>query len=236
VEVRIKPPKYGKFKYVKSFVLNWSKVWRYREGQEEANAADDHFATTFYLERILSFPDQRTTNQFMERNVASKNPLILARTGLHHDLLAVSTYDRAAVVELAESGNRLAKRILAQQLLRDGLPELAIPSLNDLPHGRPHNAPPVEELLLAQAHLALKDLDKAKFYYQAAVAWLDQSQANDPLAERIKFEKTLYPVPKPLDDPRFNPVDWESWHECGVFRAELEKSLPPSIRKTTTPP
>jgi tetratricopeptide (TPR) repeat protein len=172
----------------------------------------------------------------MERNVASKNPLIRARTGLHHDLLAVTTYDRAAVVELAKSGNRLAKRILAQQLLRDGLPELAIPSLNDLLHGRPHNAPPVEELLLAQAHLALKDLDKAKFYYQAAVAWLDQSQANDPLAERIKFEKTLYPVPKPLDDPRFNPADWESWHECSVFRAELEKSLPPSIRKTTTPP
>ena len=30
---------------------------------------------------------------------------------------------------------------------------------------------------------------------------------------------------KPVDDPRHNTFDWESWHECDVFRAEVENRL-----------
>ena len=26
-------------------------------------------------------------------------------------------------------------------------------------------------------------------------------------------------------DPRYNPFDWETWHECAVFRAEVEGLL-----------
>jgi hypothetical protein len=29
----------------------------------------------------------------------------------------------------------------------------------------------------------------------------------------------------PVDDPRRNPFDWESWHECEVFRVEVERRL-----------
>ena len=29
---------------------------------------------------------------------------------------------------------------------------------------------------------------------------------------------------KPIDDPRHNTFDWESWHECDVFREEVEQS------------
>lgn len=29
----------------------------------------------------------------------------------------------------------------------------------------------------------------------------------------------------PIDDPRRNPFDWESWLECDVFRARVEKRL-----------
>ncbi len=29
----------------------------------------------------------------------------------------------------------------------------------------------------------------------------------------------------PVDDLRRNPFDWEVWHECDVFRAEMEQAL-----------
>ena len=28
---------------------------------------------------------------------------------------------------------------------------------------------------------------------------------------------------QPIDDPRRNPFDWEVWHECDVFRVEVER-------------
>jgi hypothetical protein len=30
---------------------------------------------------------------------------------------------------------------------------------------------------------------------------------------------------KPVDDPRHNTFDWESWYECEVFRKELESTF-----------
>jgi tetratricopeptide (TPR) repeat protein len=130
-----------------------------------------------------------------------------------------------AVETLADLGNRLAKRIVAQGYLRDGKPELAVPILEELLRDHPDTAPPVEQLLLAKAHLALNQRDQAKAYYQAAVDWLDRPSEDGPTKKVIELEKELFKISKPLDDPRYNPFQWELWHECDVFRAEVEKSL-----------
>ena len=72
------------------------------------------------------------------------------------------------------SGDRLAQRLTAQQFLRDGKPGPAIPLLWWCLASRRSTRPPVEELLLAQAYLDLKQPDKAKSFYKIATEWLDR--------------------------------------------------------------
>ena len=66
--------------------------------------------------------------------------------------------------------------------------------------------PPVEELLIADALLQINKPDDAKRYYRAAVEWLDRRDGAVPGE-----------LHKPIDDPRYNSFDWESWHEVEVF-------------------
>jgi hypothetical protein len=110
----------------------------------------------------------------------------------------------------------LAQRIVAQQLLRDSKPSLAIPLLFACLLSRPATSPPVEELLLAQAYLDLKQPDEAKRFYKVATDWLDRPR--DP-------KDNLGVGSAPNGDPRRNPFDWEAWHECDVFRLECERRL-----------
>ena len=71
-------------------------------------------------------------------------------------------------------------------------------------------------MLLAQAYLDLKQPDEARRFHRVATEWLDQPR--DP-------KDGLGDAWKPGEDPRRNPFDWESWHECDVFRAEVERRL-----------
>jgi WD40 repeat protein len=179
---------------------------RYQDGYDAARAAKDNFGARFYLDRLLSLPAQRTTERFKERNDLANDPRPIARTTFHHPALAKAPYDRGVLALLAVNGDRLAQRLVAQELLRDGQPGMAIPLLYWCMASRPAASPPVEELLLARAHLDLKQPDEAKRLYPAAAEWLERTGA-------------------PKDDPRRNPFDWEAWHECDVFRAEVEKAL-----------
>jgi tetratricopeptide (TPR) repeat protein len=200
-------------------------VWRYLEALEAARKSKDKFAESFYIDRLLSLPEQRTTGRFRERLEQTDDPLLMARTAFHHVDFTMALYDVVAVDTLADLGNRLAKRILAQGFLRDGKPDLAVPILEELLKDHPSTEPPVEQLLLAKAHLALNQRDQAKVYYQAAVDWLDRPSEDGPTKKIIELEKELFKITKPLDDPRYNPFQWELWHECDVFRAEVEKLL-----------
>ena len=148
--------------------------WRYAEGYDAVRQAKDAFAARFYLDRILSLPEHRTTARFQERNALQADPLVIARTGFHHPALAKTPYDRGTVALLAVHGDRLAQRLVAQELLREGKPGPAIPLLFWCLASRPATSPPVEELLLAQAYLDLKQPDEAKRFYQAATEWLDR--------------------------------------------------------------
>jgi WD40 repeat protein len=187
---------------------------RYRASYLAARVAKDDFAAAFYLDRLLSLPAQRTTERFKERNDLLADPCVIARTGFHHPALAKAPYDRDTIAALAVNGDRFAQRLVAQELLRDGKPGPAIPLLFWCLASRPATSPPVEELLLAQAYLDLKQPDEAKRLYRAAAEWLDRPRESK---EAVTME--------PAHEPRHNPFDWEAWHECDVFRAEVEKAM-----------
>jgi hypothetical protein len=205
--------------------------YRYVEGYLAAQQINDGFAMQFYLERALSmFP---YIGNLKLRNQIQPDPRLTARTGFHHPELAKTTFDRIVLQALAVNGDRLAKRLIAQACLRDGKPGDAVPLLFECLLMRPIThppKPPVEELLLAQAYLDLKQLDEAKRYYRAAANWLELYER--PIqAMNIVSHSALNPWAglgeafAPVDDPRRNPFDWESWHECDVFRAEIGARL-----------
>jgi hypothetical protein len=110
----------------------------------------------------------------------------------------------------------LAPRLVAPQLLRDGQPGPAIPLLFWCLASRPADNPPVEDLLLAQVYTDQKQPNEAKRFSKAATDWLDRPR---DLKEALGVGFALN------GDPRRNPFDWEVWHECDVFRAEVERRL-----------
>ena len=65
---------------------------------------------------------------------------------------------------------------------------------------------------------------------QRASLWLDRYKIPFQIASVLAcapsgplFAATEI-VKQPLD-PRYNPFDWEAWHECDVFRQEVERKL-----------
>ena len=76
----------------------------------------------------------------------------------------------------------------------------------------------------------LKQLDEARRWLDIATAWIDRYKQplqitsalgcapSGPLFAATELVKT------PLD-PRYNPFDWETWHELDVFRHEAEAKL-----------
>jgi hypothetical protein len=132
---------------------------------------------------------------------------------------------------MAAGGDRLAKRLVAQARLREGKARLAIPLLYECLLARPATdppSPPVEELLLALAYQRMNRPDEAKRLYRVAAGWLDRPR--DPVRAANVVTHAINPwnaagvAVGPIDDPRHNPFDWESWHECDVFRAEVERT------------
>lgn len=175
-------------------------------------------------------PMQRTTDRFKERNNFPADPRFRARTGFHNPPLAKSPYDRPIFQILAVNSDRLSKRIVAQESLREGKPKWAIPHFFECMLSRPITSPPVEELLLAQADLDLNRFDEANRFYRAATDWLDRP-CKPIRAINIDSHCALNPWAglgeafARVDNPRRNPFDWVNWHECDLFRAEVERTL-----------
>ena len=84
--------------------------------------------------------------------------------------------------------------------------------------------------MLAQAYLDLNQPDEAKCFYRAAADWLDRP-CKPIRVMNIVSHCALNPWAglgeafAPVDNPRRNPFDWETLHECDVFRAEVERRL-----------
>lgn len=88
----------------------------------------------------------------------------------------------------------------------------------------------MEELLLALAYVEAKQPDEAARWHKEAAAWLDRPRlairtSNMIITQAINPWNALGEMFKPIDDPRYNPFDWETWYECEVFRAEVERRL-----------
>ncbi len=63
-----------------------------------------------------------------------------------------------------------------------------------------------------------------------AAEWLDLPREPSRAAEvitkcAVNGWAALGEAIKPIDDPRHNTMDWETWHESDVFRAEVERLL-----------
>jgi hypothetical protein len=128
-------------------------------------------------------------------------------------------------VTLFQQLDQIHFRTLGGLLIRAGKPLDAIAPLKQAIAMRANDRPPVEKLLLAFAHLEAKQPEEAAKWHAQAVAWLDRYQP--PLTSVLGggYLGTAT-IQKSQMDPRYNAFDWESWHECDVFRAEVERRLP----------
>ncbi len=107
----------------------------YQENYDAARTANDRFAARFYPRPRIPPPVSNAQaparaahrRRFQEGiNVFQADPLLIARTSFHHPALAKTPYDRGIVALLAVNGDRLAQRLEAQELLRDGKPGSAL--------------------------------------------------------------------------------------------------------------
>jgi hypothetical protein len=204
-------------------------VWRYAREHRDARKADDAFAAAVHLDRWLSCEPSRIS-LYKIRDGLVADPRLTARAGFHHRELAATPYDRDIVHALAAAGDVLARRVVAQELMRAGRPDRAIPLLHLGLLTRPPASPPVDELLLAEAYRQPNRPDDARRVLAAATAWLDRPRAPMRIANVVSHAAVngwaaLGEAVKPVADPRRDPSDWEAWYECEVYRAKVESLL-----------
>jgi hypothetical protein len=186
----------------------------------EQTKDQEPFAAAFHLDRMLAYlPAERADllrerTRFLEQalNQNKDNPaarLLLARTAWHSP--ALGPVDAADLLPAADDTNQLVRRTRGGLMLRLKMAEQALPKLEAALQERGDDRPPVEELLLAWAYVDTSQADRARAMWAKATAWLDHppepARAGD--------------IAGAPDDPRYNPFDWETWHELDVLRREL---------------
>jgi WD40 repeat protein/tRNA A-37 threonylcarbamoyl transferase component Bud32 len=205
-------------------------VWRHGDELARATAEGDAFAAAFHLDRLLALrPESRAEGLAIRARQRAGGLLLNARTAVHTP--AVARQPLAPVLFLAvTTHDRLAWRHLGGLLVRAGRPAEAVAPLELALRLRQGDRPPVEELLLALACANAGRTDEATAWHAKAVAWLDRHRLLLQAASASSVSAaTPWAGPAELlrvpDDPRRNPFDWETWHECDVFRAEVERRL-----------
>lgn len=198
-----------------------SSARRCNQAYLNAREMGDDFAVRFHIERWLALEPNRVA-LYKLRDDRLNDPRLIARTGFHHREFAKSRIDKELLTALAVSGDRLARRVIAQQLMREGKLDRAIPLLYDCMLLRPIDSPPVEELLLAITYHVLKRPDDAKRLHRCAAEWLDRMRLPQQVANAVTHASNPWAAVgyafSPVGDPRYRSADWESWYECEVFR------------------
>jgi WD40 repeat protein len=217
------------------------RVWATRpepgwhEGQFKKVRNVDRFAAAFHLDRLLAYTPERCADLLRQRAAyleatlkqdaqSAAARLLLARTAWHSP--ALGPKDAAALLPSADEKSLVAQRTRAGLLLRQQKAVEAIPVLEAALKERGDDKPPAEELLLAWAYLDTKQPDKANDLWAKATTWLDRGQ------EAVRAANVVGEIPAgvlngisslltPPADPRYNPFDWETWHEIDVLRREL---------------
>jgi hypothetical protein len=195
----------------------------------------DRFAAAFHLDRLLAYAPARRDNLLRRRttlleatlkqdaqNAAAR--LLLARTAWHSP--ALGPRDTAGLLPSADVVGLLQRRARAGLMLRQRRAAEAVAVLEAALKEPGDLSPPAEELLLAWAYVETKQDKKAKEMWTKATSWLDRGQ------EAVYATNTMTAMPAgvlpavaslltPPADPRYNPFDWETWHEIDVLRREL---------------
>jgi hypothetical protein len=204
-----------------------SSIWRHYEFAKQANAANNRLGVAVNLERVLSIEPRRLVH-YKSRDDLLHDPRLVARASFHEADLAKTRYDRGVVLAMAVAGDRLAKRLVAQEHLRDGNARFAVPLLYDCILTRPRTdppRPPVEEMLLSLAYRRLSQFEEATRFQRVADEWLERPRVPIRAANLITHAfnpwNALGEAFKPIDDPRYDAFEWESWHECDVFGAQM---------------
>jgi tetratricopeptide (TPR) repeat protein len=207
----------------------------WHEQQFKKFQSTDRFAASFHLDRLLAYASarrkellrQRTT--FLEATLKQDAQyaaarLLLARTAWHDP--ALGPKDTTSLLPPADDKGLLQRRTRCGLLLRQQRAAEAVAVLEAALKERGDDKPPAEELLLAWAYLDTKQADKAKEMWTKATAWLDRGQEAVRAANVAgTFPAGVLPgmaaLLAPPADPRYNPFDWETWHEIDVLRREL---------------
>jgi tetratricopeptide (TPR) repeat protein len=167
------------------------------------------------------------------RDRSARSILVEARTEMHTPALKAPAIDWDIVAALAANGDRLATRLVGQKRLADGKPGEALVLLHLSMLGRKGDrSPPLEELVIAQCLLELKKPEEAMRYYRAAADWFDRQLVPYRAANAATHGfnggwQVVAELNKPIDDPRYNSFDWESWYEAEIFRKALETKIKP---------
>jgi hypothetical protein len=192
---------------------------------DTAENARQPFAAVFRLDRLVSLlPDERAGLLKRRHTILAamlkKTPGdVWAARALARQAIAdpLTVPDRASLLPILasltkEADDAASHRLHGGLLIRTGSAKEAVTVLQTAIKNRGPDAPPVEELLLALAHIELKQFAVARKHLQTAVAWMRRGTAQAPLA-----------ITPP--DPRLMPLDPQTAHDLTALRAEVEKTL-----------
>jgi hypothetical protein len=209
---------------------------------ETAELNHQPFAAVFHLDRLLPLlPEQR--RELLARRRAVLTTELKKTPG---DIWAARALARQAVGDpgsLSDRETLLSFRaaLSTQQdaphdrsygalLLRTDSPREAILVLRAAIQNRDPDAPPVEELLLALAHLQRDQTAEARKYLQIAVAWMRQGTMPVRAAEVVGLATTgplsaLGRLVVRPPDPRLESLDPQTAYELNTLREEVERAL-----------
>jgi DNA-binding beta-propeller fold protein YncE len=209
---------------------------------ESATMRRQHFAAVFHLDRLLPLLPEKRTNLLARRSAILSEALktnandTWASRSLARQVIGDprSVSDRATLLlmrdALARGQYAPMDRLYGAVLLRTGATKEASLVLRAALRNREGDAPPVEELLLALAHVQRHQPDEARKYLTTAVAWTNRGtqpvRAISLLGLRLAGPlAALSGMAMRPPDPRLVPLDHATAHELASLRAEVEKAL-----------
>ena len=195
----------------------------HREEFDKALRAKDRFAAHFHVDCMLMHQPGDHLPLLRQRLELVQHDLpLVARISGHSPALAKPSL--GAIFILSTRWDPISMRLLGGLLIRAHKPSEAIGPLKFALAFRAKDGPPVEELLLALACFGAKQREAAANWHSQAVAYLDRYRS--PIQVLLGgFWSGSVQVRKFQLDPRYNSIDWETWYECDVFRAEVEAKL-----------
>jgi hypothetical protein len=200
------------------------------------------FAAVFHLDRLMFLLPEQRTRRLTQRSAvltaalqANANDTWAARALARQAIGDPRSLARRAILislrdALARQQCAPMDRLYGAILLRTGATKEAILVLRAALRNRDGDAPPVEELLLALAHLQRRQPNEARKHLRTAVAWMNRGTEPVRAASLLGLRRSgplaaLGGIAVTPPDPRLVPLDHWTAHELTCLRAEVEKAL-----------